>query len=52
MPMVVRYGIAARERSGRHPGDLRWPARRVTVVLAAYVAAAWLGFTLLLSILF
>ena len=40
--MVTHYGIGNPGiRTRRDPGDLRWPARRVVVALALYLAAAW-----------
>ena len=46
--MVAHYGIRLPEvRSRRHPGDLRWPARRVVAGMAVYVALAWTAVSLL-----
>jgi len=45
--MVTHYGIGLRGvRSRRHPGDLRWPVRRVALALLLYVVAAWAAFSL------
>jgi len=46
--MVAHYGIGIpKVRTQRHPGDLRWPARRVVAGMALYVALAWAGVSLL-----
>lgn len=46
--MVTHYGIGLPGiRTRRHPGDLRWPARRVSMLLAAYVVVAWCAVSLL-----
>lgn len=44
-------GLSLSSPAGRggHPGDLRWPSRRVALLMALYIALAWCAVVLLVK---